>query len=147
MCLRASAYSLGPSDPSLQCPESASRTLGTLDASTWSIQTVLELLGLLKWRIFVQSALLLISGLSQLTLLLTFFSLSLSFIFNQICFTVKKNLTIYYCIQRNKPTRPSIQGNFIFAVRGIIEESYFQCKTLSETSRWYEPWSTIYNHL
>ena len=50
------------------------------------------------------------------------FSLSLSFL-NQICFTVRKNLTIYYCILRNKPTRPSIQGNFTFAIGGIIEES------------------------
>lgn len=58
--------------------------------------------------------------------------LSLSF-FNQICFTVRKNLTIYYCILRNKPTTPSIQGNFISAIEGIIEESYFQCKILSKT--------------
>ncbi|RLW02598.1 hypothetical protein DV515_00007246 [Chloebia gouldiae] len=27
-----------------------------------------------------------------------------------ICFTGRKNLTIFYCILRNKPTTPSIQG-------------------------------------
>lgn len=54
-------------------------------------------------------------------------------VFNQICFTVRKNLTIYYCILRNKPTTPSIQGNFISAIEGIIEEPYFQCKILSNT--------------
>lgn len=132
--------------PSLQCLESVGRTLGSLDTPTWSIQNILELLGLLKWK----------ESLCKLSFCwsdgycdwLCFSHLSLYFIFkNQICFTVRRNLTTYYCILRNKPTRPSIQGNFIFAIGAIIEESYFQCKTLSKTSPWYEPWSTIYNPL
>lgn len=36
--------------PSLQCLESVGRTLGSSDTPTWSIQNILELLGLLKWK-------------------------------------------------------------------------------------------------